>query len=185
MTYHDTSAITEDIEDIMNYRKADVIFHIAPCTNRSLICIPLNKFNVSLVCRKDHPRLGNNATFSELSKERFILFQARENEIKDYKQYYEEISLTERNIAFRSSSLMSLANTIHSSDLIGFMPTRVFELLKDSLKLKEVILPKSLPEFTMYMIYSRSSMSSPFFSEVINKASKLNSHSANECNKDI
>lgn len=185
VTYHDTSAITEDIEDIMNYRKADVIFHIAPCTNRSLICIPLNKFNVSLVCRKDHPRLGNNATFSEVSKERFILFQARENEIKYYKKYYEEISLTERNIAFRSSSLMSLANTIHSSDLIGFIPTRVFELLKDSLKLKEVILPKSLPEFTMYMIYSRSSMSFPFFSEVINKASKLKSHSANECNKDI
>ena len=173
VTYHDTSAIAEDIEDIMNYRKADVVFSVAPCTSRSLVCIPLTEFSISVVCRKNHPRLGDTATLAEIAKERFTLFESRENEIKDYQKQYDTFPLTDRDVAFRSSSMMSIANIVHSSDLVALIPTGIFEIMKDVLQLKEISLPKPLQKFTMHMIYSRSSMSSPFFSEIIGKAQSI------------
>jgi DNA-binding transcriptional LysR family regulator len=151
---------------------------VAPCTSRSLVCIPLTEFSISVVCRKNHPRLGDTATLAEIAKERFTLFESRENEIKDYQKQYDTFPLTDRNVAFRSSSMMSIANIIHSSDLVALIPTAIFELLKDALQLKEISLPKPLQKFTMHMIYSRSSMSSPFFSEIIGKAQ--NSQQMNE-----
>lgn len=170
VTYHDTSAITDDIEDIMKYRKADVVFTLNACNNRALVCTPLGEINISLVCRKDHPRIGYSATFSELSNERFTLFQSREDEVKLYQKQYDTLSLTDKNVAFRSSSIMSIVNTVHSTDLMSLIPAGIFEIMKEPLQLKEIALPISLPKFTMYMVYSRSSMSSPFFSEIISKA---------------
>ena len=174
VVYHDTTADTDDIEEIMNYRKADVVFTLEPCNNRALVSIPFWECPVVLVCRKDHPRLNNAATPEDLVKERFAVFKTREHQITEFQKAYNIAPLAGRNIAFTSSSLMSIYNTIQHSDLIGLVPKLIYDLLKDALKLKEISCPHPLPTFTLYMVYSRASMSSPFFSEVIKKVKNNN-----------
>lgn len=174
VVYHDTAAETDNIEDIMNYRKADVVFTVEPCSNRALVSIPFWECPVVLVCRKDHPRLDNAATPEDLVKERFTLFQTRESQITEFQKGYNIARLAGRNIAFTSSSLMSIFNTIHHSDLIGLVPKFTYDLLKDTLNLKEISSPYPLPTFSLYMVYSRASMSSPFFSAIIKKVKNSN-----------
>lgn len=169
VVYHDTAAETDSIEDIMNYRKADVVFTMETCNNRALVSIPFWECPVVLVCRKDHPRLANTATPEDLLKERFVLFQTHEQQIKEFRKTHNIAVLEERDIAFTSSSLTTIFNIIRQSDLVGFVPKLIYELFKDALNIKEISIPSPLPTFTIYMIYSRASMSSPFFSGIMKK----------------
>ncbi|WP_438437855.1 DNA-binding transcriptional repressor CitR [Kluyvera sichuanensis] len=165
VVYHDTATETEDIEEIMNYRKADVVFTLQQHSNRSLVCVPFSEAQLILACSQNHPRLGDSATSEQLSQERFTLYQAREHQIKEFQKANDSAQLTERDIAFTSSSLMAIFNTLNHSDLVGIVPKFAFELLKDVLTLKEISTKIILPSFPIYMIYSRSSMSLPFFSK--------------------
>lgn len=169
VVYHDTAAETDNIEEIMNYRKADVVFTMEACHNRALVSVPFWECPVVLVCRKDHPRLDNTATPEDLVKERFALFQIHEQQVKEFRTVNNIAGLAERDIAFTSSSLMSIFNIIHQSDLVGFVPKLMYEVLKDTLNLKEISGLSPLPTFTIYMVYSRASLSSPFFSGIIKK----------------
>lgn len=174
VVYHDTAADTDEIEEIMNYRKADVVFTIEQCHNRALVSVPFCECPVVLVCRKDHPRLGDTATLEELEKERFTLFQTREHQVKEFQKAPNTARLAERDFAFTSSSLMTIFNVIHQSDLAGLVPKLIYDLLKDTLGLKEISSPLQLPTFTLYMVYSRASMSSPFFADIIRKVKHNN-----------
>ena len=169
VVYHDTAAETDSIEDIMNYRKADVVFTMEACHNRALVSVPFWDCPVVLVCRKDHPRLDNTATPQDLVKERFALFQTHEQQVKEFRTVNNIAGLAERDIAFTSSSLMTIFNIVHQSDLVGFVPKLMYEVLKDTLNLKEISGLSPLPTFTIYMVYSRASLSSPFFSGIMNK----------------
>lgn len=174
VVYHDTAAETDKIEEIMNYRKADVVFTMEQCSNRALVSVPFCECPIVLVCRKDHPRLDDIATPEDIAKERFTLFQTREHQVKEFQKVYNIARLTERDIAFTSSSLMTIFNIIHQSDLVGLVPKLIYDLLKDTLNLKEIPSLLPLPTFTLYMVYSRASMSSPFFADIIKKTKQHN-----------
>ncbi|MFU0919206.1 DNA-binding transcriptional repressor CitR [Kluyvera sichuanensis] len=169
VAYHDTAAETEEIDDIMNYRKADIVFTMEKRSSRALVCVPICECPIILMCRQDHPRLGDSATAEELLKERFTLFQSREHQVKEYQKVNNTPYLIERDTAFTSSSLMTIFNVIHHSDLVGLVPKLTYELFKNTLKLKEISPPKPLPTFTLYMVFSRSSMNLTFFSDIIEK----------------
>lgn len=175
--YHDTATENDQIEDVLNYRKADVVFTLENCENRALICTPYCDCEAVLISRKAHPRLGDDATLEEILQERFAVLQSREHQIKEFQKLYISARLSERNVAFRSSSLMSVFNTIHHSDLIALVPRLVFERLKEPLNLKQINTPIPLQKFTFYMVYSRASLTSPFFAEIIKKAQKETKHS--------
>lgn len=169
VVYKDTSSETDQIEDLLNYRKADVVFTLEQCESRSVSCIPFSECESVFICRKGHPRLGNKASTEEILQERFAVLQSRDYQVKEYLKMYTSARLAEREIAFSSPSLMSIFNAIHHSDLVGIVPERVFENLKETLQLKQVITPTAMPKFIFYMIYSRSSMSSPFFQGIIKR----------------
>ncbi|MFB5642450.1 LysR substrate-binding domain-containing protein [Kluyvera ascorbata] len=163
VVYHDTAAETDNIEEMMNYRKADVVFTMEACHNRALVSVPFWECPVVLVCRKDHPRLDNTATPEDLVKERFALFLSHAQQVKEFRTTHNVAGLAEKDIAFTSSSLMTIFSIIRQSDLVGFVPKLMYEVLKDTLNLKEISGLSPLPTFTIYMVYSRASLSSPIF----------------------
>lgn len=169
VVYHDTAAETGNIEEIMNYRKADVVFTMEACHNRALVSIPFWECPVVLVCRKDHPRLDNTATPEDLVKERFALFLSHAQQVKEFRTTHNVAGLAEKDIAFTSSSLMTIFSIIRQSDLVGFVPKLMYEVLKDTFNLKEISGLSPLPTFTIYMVYSRASLSSPIFSDIMKK----------------
>lgn len=169
VSYNDIAAVKDSVEDILNYRKADIVFTMEKCENRALVCVPFSDCPVSLICREGHPRLNRNSTLEDIKQEKFTYIESREMWLINYKDNFKETPLTDRNIVFRSNSLISIFNVIHDSDLVGFVPKNAFEKLKDTLGLQELPTPMPLPDCTMYMVYSRSSLTSPYFSEVINQ----------------
>lgn len=168
--YHDMFSLTEGVEDAMNYRKADVIFTLSPSHDHTLVCVPFCECPGILVCRKEHPRLGGQATLEEILQERFALLQANDCGIKKAQLVHNlPHSLANRDIAFSSPSLMAIINIIRSSDLIGFIPQKTFDLLESALNLKEVIIPFTPPSYTIYLVYNRASINAKAFTEAINK----------------
>lgn len=168
--YHDFATTSDSGENLLHYRKADIIFTTTPIHNRSFVCEKFLDVRMLLVCREDHPRLGDFATLDDVLKERFIRYDVQDPWIKQY-QYDSDTLLAERKFAFRSSSCISLINAISKTDLVGILPYSYFCMLKDSLRLKEIVLSTPLPSLSVYTLYNRASLNSQLFTRIIGKLS--------------
>lgn len=165
--YHDFSGANDNVENLLTYRKADIVFTTSPLSNRALVCEPFIEIPTVLVSRNDHPRLGNFASIDEVLNESFTFYDTQDSGIKQY-QYASENFLMERRCAFRSSSLTAIISTIHHTDLIGLLPLTMFNVFKDTLALKRITLPVELPKITIYKVYNRAVLHSELFTKIIN-----------------
>lgn len=97
--YHDYALADDSIENLLHYRKADIIFSTSPVNNRSLICEPFLNLPTVLVCRQDHPRLGTHASLEEILKEKFTRYDVKDPGVKQFR-YDTESFLAERRCTF-------------------------------------------------------------------------------------
>ncbi|HAV1914639.1 MULTISPECIES: DNA-binding transcriptional repressor CitR [Enterobacter cloacae complex] len=162
----------ESAEDLLAYRKADLIFTIAPVKNRSVVCVHFTTVPITLICRENHPRLTDTVSLEALYREKFTFYQSAHPGVKEFQNRANDV-FPERNIAFRTDSISSLISMVSSSDLLGFIPISIYEAYKETLKLKRIAAPFELPEIHVYMLYSRSSLNSSVFSTFIEKMHKL------------
>ncbi|HBS0235000.1 TPA: LysR family transcriptional regulator [Klebsiella aerogenes] len=163
----------ESVEDLMAYRKADLIYSITPLSNHSTICQPFQELEIALVCREGHPRADHLNSFEEVSREGFTLYTSSDPNVKAFQQHGRDL-MPERRIAFRSNSLIAILTTINQSDLIGFVPKHALSYFSASFKFREIILPVPIPPVTAYMIYNRSSLNNPKFAEFITQNTTVN-----------
>lgn len=166
--YYNYETSQESIEDLLNFRKADMVLSLAPVNSRALVCQHFLTLNATLVCRKDHPRLGDTATVEEALQEKFTFFITKDPSVTHY-QTNEDYFYAHRQYAFYSPSIMSIINTISHTDIVGMLPRPTYEVFKDAFGLKEVIIPTPLAEFNYYMTYNRSMLSTEIFNEIITK----------------
>lgn len=164
--YHDYTSINDSVENLLHYRKADIVITTSPIYNRALVCEKFYDADTVLICREDHPRLGTHATYEEILQEKFTYYDVQDSWIKR-NQYDNESFMIERNCAFRSSSFITTINTIYQTDLIGIVPRSCFKMFKSSLRLKEIALPAPLPKVSIYVCYNRASLNSETFTRAI------------------
>ncbi|MBS7442779.1 LysR family transcriptional regulator [Enterobacter sp. 120016] len=163
---HDVFLAPDSAEDLLAYRKADLIFSFASSNSRSIACSLFHKLPFVLVCREDHPRMSGKPTREEILNENFTAYLSDENSVKDYQEKAESL-LTERNIVYRSDSFISLLSVISSSDLIGLAPTPAFEQYGPALNLRKVETDIQFPSIDIYMMYNRSALNSSAFASFI------------------
>jgi DNA-binding transcriptional LysR family regulator len=163
---HDVFLAPDSAEDLLAYRKADLIFSFASSNSRSIACSLFHKLPFVLVCREDHPRMSGKPTREEILNENFTAYLSDENSVKDYQEKAESL-LTERNIVYRSDSFISLLSVISSSDLIGLAPTPAFEQYGPALNLCKVETDIQFPSIDIYMMYNRSALNSSAFASFI------------------
>ncbi|WP_227542160.1 LysR substrate-binding domain-containing protein [Klebsiella aerogenes] len=163
----------ESVEDLMAYRKADLIYSITPLSNHSTICQPFQELEIALVCREGHPRADHLNSFEEVSREGFTLYTSSDPNVKAFQQHGSDL-MPERRIAFRSNSLIAILTMINQSDLIGFVPKHALSYFSASFKFREIILPDPIPPVMAYMIYNRSSLNNPKFAEFITQNTAVN-----------
>ena len=163
---HDVFLAPDSAEDLLAYRKADLIFSFSSSSSRSIASSLFHKLPFVLVCRNDHPRLSGNPTREEILNEHFTTYLSDENSVKDYQEKAESL-LTERNIVYRSDSFISLLSVISSSDLIGLAPTPAFEQYGPALNLRKVETDIQFPSIDIYMMYNRSALNSSAFASFI------------------
>lgn len=164
--YHDYSGINDSVEDLLHHRKADIVFTTSQIYNRALVCEKFYDADTVLICREEHPRMGTHTTLEEILQEKFTYYDVLDAGIKQY-QYDSEKFLAERNYTFGSSSIISIINAICQTDLIGIVPRSFYAMLKESLRLREIIMPIELPKVSIYVCYNRSSLNSEVFTRAI------------------
>lgn len=173
IVHYDFVATPDNIEELMSYRKADLVLSTSPIVNRSVVCEPFKVVPTVLVCSENHPRLGESATMEEILQERFANYRTDDPGIKGYQTQIDE-RFPGRRSGLRTNSLIGIANIIHKTDLIGIIPREFFDYLGASLKLKEVKTPEPLPSVMIYIIYNRSSMNTSSFARIIKKIEEYN-----------
>ncbi|POP43469.1 LysR family transcriptional regulator [Superficieibacter electus] len=165
--HHDLLMSSESAEDLLAYRKADLIFSVSPTANRSICCSLYKQLPVVAVCRKDHPRLGNSSNLEALLNEDFTFLDNKDPGLRQFQAEVEAL-LPGRKIAFRSDSFISIMNILSASDLVGLMTENTYEAFKHSLNLKKITLPITFSPFNIYIMYNRASLNNQTFSEFIN-----------------
>ncbi|EOG8101343.1 LysR family transcriptional regulator [Enterobacter ludwigii] len=168
---HDMLLSADSAEDLLAYRKADLIFSMAPVSNRSMICVPYASYSVLLVCSQDHPRMKEVATMEELQEEKFTIFLSDEPGVKTYQSMAEKVH-AEKTIGFRCDSMFTIISMISASHLIGYIPKVLFDKYSEVLRLKKITAPFTLPSLDIFMIYNRSALNSTAFAKFINEVTE-------------
>ncbi|SCZ30709.1 DNA-binding transcriptional repressor CitR [Enterobacter hormaechei] len=171
---HDIFLAPDSAENLLAYRKADLIFSFSPIQSRSTACSLFYEMPFVLVCRQGHPRIGHSATTEELLRENFTAFLSDEASVKTY-QESAEMLLPERNIVFRSDSFISLLSMISFSDIIGLSPLPAFEQYGTALNLRKIETDLKVPSIKIYAMYNRSALNNPTFACFIEELTQLQS----------
>lgn len=171
--HRDLLLSSESADDLMAYRKADLVYSLTPISNHSVVCQPFQEIEVVLICRKDHPRKALLNTQEAIEKEGFTYYISNDPGVKLFQNKNESI-FTNRRIAFQSNSLIAILTMIHQSDFIGYMARHVLEYFKGSFDFHEIIQPNPVPPIKAYMIYNRSSLNNPKFAAFIGRHKNTN-----------
>ncbi|WP_213131980.1 DNA-binding transcriptional repressor CitR [Citrobacter sp. FP75] len=171
--HHDILISAENAEDLLAYRKADLVITTVPLSNRSIVCTPFRVLETVLIRSENHPRLDESSTFEQIMKEQFTLFSSEDQGVKDFRQQTNAF-LTNRDIGFRSDSLISIANVISNTDIIGLVPKKIYEQYSSTFKLKEINIDVTPPKMNLFLMYNRASLNNAGFVEFIKKIENTN-----------
>ena len=75
--------------------------------------------------------------------------------------------LNPRNIAFRSDSFMTILNMINKTDLIGFLPSYLYDFISPTMQLHAINIDNLFPDITIYINYHHASSQNHFLTELI------------------
>lgn len=164
--HHDILMSTETAENILAYRKADLIISTVPVHNRSIVCTLFKTVESVLVCSRNHPRMVEHSTLEEIMREQFTLFITTQSGVQEQQSAANNLFLN-RKIGFSSDSLTSIANIIASTDIIGILPKIVYKQNAAALNLKEISVDFKLPSVKLFLMYNRSSLNNKSFAEYI------------------
>ncbi|AZY99002.1 LysR family transcriptional regulator [Salmonella enterica] len=170
--HHDILGTEESPEDLLAYRKADIVLSMSPISNRSIVCTHFYRVECVLVCSENHPRLRESVSVEELLKENFThLIAADDAAVKEHQTFLNQV-LAERTIGFKSKSLITIANAISVTDLIGFLPKIIVDYYQPTVKLRQISTPFSVPANPLYLMYNRASLNNSGFAELIEHITK-------------
>ncbi len=157
---HHNLTTTESAEELLAYRRGGLVFTRMPITNRATICQPYQTVQTLAVCRAGHPRRETLTSVESLAQEFSLtilptipLFSACSKAAS---------RLNPRNIAFRSDSFMTILNMINKTDLIGFLPSYLYDFISPTMQLHAINIDNLFPDITIYINYHHASSQNHF-----------------------
>lgn len=170
-----SDALLTSDEDILIYRKADIIFDTKPYYSFSTVTEPYIVDHAVPICRKDHPRLGSTLTNEDLQRENSTLLMVGSDGVKRVQNDVLD-HFGEREFSFSSSSIIAITAITETTDCISFIPAWFANKAAASFNIR-VLESSFAPEpVTFYMTYNKSSLKNNNFIEllqVINKCKEL------------
>lgn len=89
------------------------------------------------VCRKDHPTASSIFSDNNIHGMNYTFLSMQDDLLIDLRQLINE-ALPNRQITFSSYNFLTIVSILSTSDLVGFMPYKVFELFSQPFQLKMV-----------------------------------------------
>ncbi|WP_312985669.1 DNA-binding transcriptional repressor CitR [Atlantibacter sp.] len=162
LIHYDMAVAPNSAEDLLTYRKADLIIGNTPVINHSVICTPFMNVKPVLVCSKDHPRIGDSAKLDELQKEKFARVTGIEEGLRQYQVKSSEV-FPEREVVFQSDSPITVMSAVGQSELLGIIGERGYARFNEVFNLKRVDTQMALPTLEFYLMYNRFALQSSAF----------------------
>lgn len=157
-----------DAETQLGQFQTDLVIDSNLYSARSLSHHVLYSDKLLLVCRKNHPILDTTVTTESLRNYEHSLLMLEGQSLNGMRQRIHNI-LPERQVSFSSYNMFTIAALVGGSDLLGLMPSRLFNLLQVCWPLEQIpfdSLEEESLDISLY--YNKLSLRDPVLENVIN-----------------
>ncbi|XTZ37301.1 YbeF family transcriptional regulator [Salmonella enterica] len=156
-----------DAESQLSQFQTDLIIDTHSPTTRTLSHHVLYSDRLMLVCRKGHPCLNGPISEQSLSKYEHTRLMLEGQNLSGLRQRVQDL-FPERHVSFSSYNMFTIAALIGNSDLLGLMPTRLFNLFNACWPLVEIPFPQvSSEQLDISLYYNKLSLRDPVLENVI------------------
>lgn len=156
----------DNAEEILIYRKADIIFDTTSHYGFSIITEPYTTEKAVAICRRDHPRLKNVLTHENMKREKSTFLNIKSSGLKqtqtDIENYFGE-----RSFSFSSSSLHVNASVVERSDSVSFIPEWFARKFAKNYNFKILECDFTPQPVTIHMTYNKASLKNSNFVELL------------------
>jgi len=154
-------------ESQLSQFQADIAIDTRPHHGPSISSYKLYDDRIVAVCREDHPNAESIFTTKDSPGMNYTFLIMQDDLVTDTRHLINEI-LPNRQIRFSSYNLLAIASMLSTSDLIGFMPYKIFEMFSGPFKLRAVEGEKlSALTLATTMHFNKLSIRDPILQEVI------------------
>lgn len=117
--------------------QTDILIDVNQHSGRSVATQKLYDDKITVVCRQDHPCTRSRQTLEDMRLMNHTFLILQDDLLREVRQIVSDF-FPQRQIAFSSYNFVTVASVLGSSDLIGFMPHRLFTMFKDTFRLCEM-----------------------------------------------
>jgi len=160
------------IDDLLTFRKTDIVFDINPHNNLSRNTFLLYEEPLVVICAKNHPRVNETALPEELMKEDFTFIDNESLVRINFARQLEKTTKMKRKIRYSVGYVGSAIPIIEATDTLAFVPLHAYEQYKNQYEIRPVAVDFNLPKLPVYMIYNKTSLNNTFFSDLIKSLEK-------------
>ncbi|WP_394165755.1 LysR family transcriptional regulator [Photobacterium piscicola] len=146
---------TEDLESDLRLQRYDLVVDLALRGRTVLKSEVIYTEKLRVVCRKDHPRIGDAISLAEFLSEEHVA-ASRWHSRSSLLGMDDIVELEERNIVIRAAGVFEMMPIIGSTDMIGMLPQSAIDDLGAYYKLKALDLPFDGQQHDLCMIWHPS-----------------------------
>ncbi|WP_276319743.1 YbeF family transcriptional regulator [Siccibacter turicensis] len=129
-------AIT-DTETQLSQFQTDLVVDGSTYTSRTIGSHLLFSDRLVMVCREGHPCSQSSVSLEQLQEHEQALITLQNDSVNEIRKRLNHL-FPNLQVAFSSYNMVTIAAMISSCDLIGIMPARLFEMFKESWRLREI-----------------------------------------------
>lgn len=155
-------------EDILAYRKADIVLDTNPYYSASVISRRCMEEHVVAVCRSSHPRIDQVLTHENMQDESATFLNVNTVGLKRVQRDI-DANLFSRHFTFNSSSVFVNAAVSAKTDSLSFVPKWFADNYASAMGLKILQTDFNIDPVDFYINYNKSAMSNENFVNIITK----------------
>ncbi|PKE31766.1 hypothetical protein CWS43_06870 [Rahnella sp. AA] len=161
-------ALQNNGEDVLAYRKADIVLDTHPYYSASVVSRRCMKEHVVPVCRKNHPRIDRLLTQEMLESESATFLNVNTEGLKRVQRNIDE-NIRTRRFTFNSSSIFVNAAISAKTDSISFVPKWYADNFAEAMGLTVLQSSFEIDPVDLYINYNKSALSNENFLKIITK----------------
>ena len=140
--------------DLLNLRKADLVFSAAPVVSATLSCILFRELTPLLACRQDHPFQKSSVSTDDLKNLDMVSHLTGDEMIYQRKRSL-LATLKNAQIVLETNSILMLLTLLSETDCIGFITQDAFMRYQDIFKLRQLTPLFPVPQINVYLVYRK------------------------------
>lgn len=160
-------ATLDSAEDVLIYRKADIIFDTRPYYSFSTTTEPYLSDELVAICRQNHPRIDDELTPELMRSESGTFLNVMSDGVRKSQMDLAD-HFGERTFSFSSSSIIANTAIIARSDSVGFISKWFAVNYGQSFNVKMLKSGVKPAPVTFYMTYNKSALNNIEFVKFLN-----------------